>query len=373
MWTLANLLRLSHSEACAELSDLARSNATTYADARAQSGELVADAGRLLRDAEGVLLLAIATERARGVSWEAIGEGLGGISKQAAQQRFADRVEELVTDVLLPHRQGPPGGLGWTAGPDAAARPEQTVRHLDAWAKRHHERTDGGKDVVDELVSRGLRERPREAIARIGTVTRLAHLLVAATGAFTTRELPPGVTERYVRRRLLEEKLALYDAMEREAQSDPIGVRGGRAADARAQAARDFEELVEIRTEETREALTIDWRDDGEAAIALHGRAVSVLRRADDAVDDDEVRGWWLWGVDDAGLAGDRGGAWPQVVGEDVDDDREHLEHAAIGAIAISIGSDLAKGIGPFHADWIAGHEARAQRSGPELGSPGAK
>jgi len=359
MWSIANLLRLSHSAACADVSDLARSSATTYADGYEQGGELVELADRLVRDAEYVRLLAVAAERARGVSWETIGEGLGGVSKQAAQKRFAERVGELVTDVLLPHRQGPPGALGWTAGPDAAANPDTTLQSLDAWAKRHHEATDGGKEHVDELVSHGLRARPREAIARIGTVTRLTELLMEATGAFPTRELPSGVTERYARRRLLEEKVALYAAMQRAAQNDPTGIRSATAADAHEQAARAFEELVELLVEEARDALAIDWRDDEEAVIGWHGRAVAVLAHSDDPVDG-EVRGWWLWGVDDAGQADDRGGAWPQLVDEDLDVDREHLEHAAINAIAAWIGSDQAKGVGPFDAAGIAGREATA-------------
>jgi hypothetical protein len=172
-----------------------------------------------------------------------------------------------------------------------------------------------------------------------------------ATGAFATRELPAGVTVRYARRRLLEEKLALYDAMRTEATTDP------RAADAREQAARAFEELVEIRTEEARDALTIDWRNASEAAVALHGQAVAVLARSDDVVDA-EVRGWWLWGVDDAGLADDRGGAWPQLVDEDLDAEREQLEHAAIAAIATHVGSDQAKGVSPFGPGGIASPSA---------------
>jgi hypothetical protein len=115
-----------------------------------------------------------------------------------------------------------------------------------------------------------------------------------------------------------------------------------RATEAREQAARAFEELVEIRTEEARDALTIEWRNASKASIALHGRAVAVLARSDD-ITDAEVRGWWLWGVDGAGEADDLGGAWPQLVDEDLDAEREQLEHAAIDAIAKSIGSDQAR------------------------------
>ena len=279
-----------HSDACAELSDLARSSATTYADGYAHGGELVEFAHRLVREAEDVRLLAVAAERARGVPWDTIGEALGDISRQAAQKRFGERVDELELDVLLPVRQSAIGdGTTHSVGPEAALNPERTVKRLDAWAQRHHERSDGGKDIVDRLVSHGLRKRSR-ALDHMSAVTKLAALLMDATGSFASRELPPGVTERYARRRLLEAKLALYDAM----RSDSTRVD----ADALEEASRAFDELVEICTDEARERLTIGWSSDEEAVIALHDRPIAVLTKSSDPVDL-EVRGWWLWGVDE--------------------------------------------------------------------------
>ncbi len=52
----------------------------------------VAEAQRLLAAAEEALLAAVAAERNRGVSWEAIGEALG-ITRSTAHGRFADRLE----------------------------------------------------------------------------------------------------------------------------------------------------------------------------------------------------------------------------------------------------------------------------------------
>ena len=351
MWTLPKLLRLAHSDACADLSDLARSSVTTYADGFARGGELVEEADRLVSAAQDVRLLAVAAERARSVSWETIGVALGGVSKQAAQKRFSERVDELQLDVLLPQREGAHDAIGWMAGPDAAARPDETIERLDAWAQRHHERTDGGKELVDRLVSHGLRERPARAVDHIGVELKLVELLMEATGAFAKRELPPGVTERYLRRRVLEVKIAVFDAMRAESSAVDI--------DAREQAARAFAELVELRTDEARELLTIGWRSDDEAAIAVRERPVAVLARTSDRIDD-ETCGWWLWGVSETGEADDRGGAWPQLVDDDLDVEREHLEHAAIEAIATSIGSDLAKGVTPFAPGGIAGPDATA-------------
>jgi len=364
VWTLENLFRLAHSDACSELSDLARSSATTYADGFAHGGELVECAHRLVRDAEDVRLLAVAAERARGVPWDTIGEALGDVSRQAAQKRFGERVDELVLDVLLPVRQSESGdGTSHSVGPQAALEPDRTATRLDAWAQRHHERTDGGKDVVDRLVSHGL--RPARALDHMGAVTRLAGLLMNATGSFASRMLPPGVSERYARRRLLEAKLALYDAMRAEsARVDD---------DAGEQAARAFTELVQIRTEETRERLAIRWSADegvialhdrcsshNGAVITLHDRPVAVLARSSDPVDP-EARGWWLWGVGDDGQADDRGGAWSQLVDEDLDVQREHLEHTAIEALAAWIGSDQAKGTDPFAPGGIAGPDDTAE------------
>lgn len=71
-------------------------------------------------------------------------------------------------------------------------------------------------------------------------------------------------------------------------------------------------------------------------------------------------RSWWLWGVNEAGEADDRDGAWPQLVDDDLEVEREHAEHAALEAIAASIGSDLAKGVAPFGPGGIAGPDATA-------------
>jgi hypothetical protein len=53
----------------------------------------------------------------------------------------------------------------------------------------------------------------------------------------------------------------------------------------------------------------------------------------------------------------DRGGAWPEpVLDEDADEDASSAAAtAALAAVAHHIGSDLAKGVGPFDARGIAG------------------
>lgn len=168
-----------------------------------------------------------------------------------------------------------------------------------------------------------------------------------ATGMFARRELPPGVTDRYARRRLAEARVAMYDAMANERAT-------ANERDLKDDAAHAFQQLAELHTEETRERLTIRWTSDEEAAIALSARPVAMLARTADRVDT-EARGWWLWGVDADGQADERGGAWPQLVDEALDAEREQLEHAAVEAIAHHVGSDLAKGFAPFGPGGIAG------------------
>jgi hypothetical protein len=365
MWTLENLLRLAHCAACAELSDRARSSASTYADGYARGGELAEVADRLVAAAEEVRLLAVAVERERGVSWETIGEVLaGGVSKQAAQKRYGERVDELVLDVLLPLREGPPGGLGWAAGPDGVADPDATLASLDAWARRHHEPADSGTDHLDELVSHGLREQPREATRRIATVTLLADLVMNATGSFATRELPRGVTERYARRRLLEEKVALYDAMRREAKTRQA------LADALEHGEHAFNELVDCHRADLRERLG-HGRADDVVVITLDGRPVQVLAHADDPTDE-QVRGWWLWDVSDHGTA-PKGyelnldvwraarpvlGLGPGEFLADADVDDNAAIAAALDAVCDHIATDAAKGFTPFGPGGIAGPPA---------------
>lgn len=361
MWSFGNLLRLGHAQACRELSDLARTSVDTHPSEDA--AELVELAQRLVAQAEDVLELAVASARERGVSWEQIGELLpgadgSGVSRQAAAKRFGERVEQLQVDTLLPRRAPPrPGGLGWTAGPDGVDYPDETVARLDAWALRHREATDPSlRDRPDDqLVSAGLRARYRPAIDSIGPITRLARLLLDATGPFATTSLPNGVTERYARQRLLEFRLVAADAMLEERRS---GARGG---DPSLIVDRDaiLDELVRSLAEDCREQLAFDWSDEYTATVALHARPMVILARNADRRDRETV-GWWLWGVGpdgDADSAG--GGAWPRFVDVDLQAEREHVEHAAAAVIAADVASDQAKGLGPFAAGGIAGAEPR--------------
>jgi hypothetical protein len=92
--SLKDLTRLAVSQASRDLSDLARSQVPTDADGYLRAGELLEEARRLVSGAEQVLRLAVAFERARGTSWQEIGDGLGA-SRQAAHERYAPVVDEV--------------------------------------------------------------------------------------------------------------------------------------------------------------------------------------------------------------------------------------------------------------------------------------
>ena len=356
MWTLQNLLRLAHSNACAQLSDQARSSATTHADGSWRGGEIIELAQRLVATAEDVLLLAVAVQRARRLSWEAIGESLGGVSKQAAQKRFSERVEELEFDVLLaPLGQPAISDVRTTTivGPDAVIDPDATLARLDAWALRHHERTDDGEDVMDHLVSHGLHERPARTLDHVAVVSRLSGLL--AEVKYRGRELP-AATGGCVRGRLLEAKAAVYDAMGAEPTADHVSTRE--------QTFHSFREL----TDEAQELLSIRWTSDDEAVITMGDRPVAILRRT---MHEAALRGWWLHRVEDRGYVDHSRGAWKHFMEEmgRSGEKPEHLEHRALLVIANMIGSDQAKGIGPFAPGGIAGPgiEHDAPETGAEL------
>jgi hypothetical protein len=179
----------------------------------------------------------------------------------------------------------------------------------------------------------------------------LAQLLLDAMGPFASKPLPPGVTERYARQRLLEFKLAAADAILDERRR-----RGGGRAGADVVLDRDAiaDELAAILAETCRDQLLFDWHDDGQTAtVRLQDKALLIVERSDDDRAPDTV-GWWLWGIG-RDHRPDPGPEWPQPLDVPVDAEREHVEHAAATAIAHHIATDQTKGIEPFAPGGIAG------------------
>ncbi|MFF4542217.1 hypothetical protein [Streptomyces aureus] len=107
-------------------------------DAYAAPGELVEGAQTLVELAQGALRWAVVHERQKGTSWEEIGVRLGGITRQAAHERYRDAVEEWQRSLVQPYEQGT------TASPyaapvlhEAALTPTATGARLDEWARAH--------------------------------------------------------------------------------------------------------------------------------------------------------------------------------------------------------------------------------------------
>ena len=67
-------------------------------------------------------VLAVAFERARGTSWQEIGDELGA-SRQAAHERYASVVDEIHEGILFPWRDGDGVMPGWWACPDGLEDP----------------------------------------------------------------------------------------------------------------------------------------------------------------------------------------------------------------------------------------------------------
>src|SRR4051794_13463754 len=158
-YSFAELHRIAYMAACQQLSERARGQVSTDGDAYRRPGELIDDALALLRQAEQVLRLAVAAERAAATSWQEIGERLD-VTRQSAHERFAAAWRRSPTAILFPEREPDhEGGLGWWACPDGLDDPQRTVGELDAWAARHRERSD--PERAPQPVSAGPRPAPR--------------------------------------------------------------------------------------------------------------------------------------------------------------------------------------------------------------------
>jgi len=351
--------------ACRELSDAARGQVSTYSEEYRRAGELVEDALRLVHQADEVLRLAVAAERAASTSWQEIGERLD-VSRQAAHERFARVVDEISDGVLFPTREPDhEGGLGWSACPDGLEDPEASVRQLDEWALRHREPSDPERG--ESPVSGGLGAREDLAsVEAIGLVTALARRLMDS-------DLPAGVSERAARRVLLERKIEAFDTIARRDS-------GRTARDARVQAGEAFEQLVVWHREDLDRRLTAAPLDDSATEgyrFDLDERPVAQLEFTAEGSHEDT--GWFLWSIDTTAFEASPdemsrwlGDPWPvDVPGVDVGElvvvattqDRPSLRvqaaavaqrtrsealHAARAQLLGDLASDLAKGAQPI-------------------------
>jgi hypothetical protein len=380
-FSYSDLHLIAYMEACRELSDSARGQVSTYGEARRRGGELVEDAARLVADAEEVLRLAIAAERAASTPRQEIGERLG-VTRQSAHERYAAGVQEISDGVLFPTREPEnDDGLGWWACPDGLEDPEATVRRLDEWARHHSERTDPERG--EKPVSGGLgRREDLAAVEAIGLVTTLAKRIM-------NRDLPPGVSERQARRLLLERKVEAFGLIMRRES-------GHQKRDALAQHDEAWDHLVAWHREDLEQRLTVDSVEDAGLEgyrFALDGRPVARLAFT---VTGDEDTGWHLLSIDAAAFeaapedwwrwAGD---PWPvEIAGAQIEIERlvqikreqgtsalfdaarpvvQRTRAAALAAARLQLlgdlASDLAKGVDPFDPSGMAGPRPAEQPS----------
>jgi hypothetical protein len=354
-WSESDLTRLALSAECRELSDLARALVPARPDGAGQPGSLIEEASRLRSRAEQALRLAVAAERARGSSWQDIGNALG-CSRQAAHERYAAIVDEISETIMFPWRDGADAGRGRWACPDGLADPEHTAAQLDRWVARHGE--PSGPDHGDRPVSDGLGGRASlNAADAIERVMELADRLV--NGA-----LPPGVSERTAQRMLLEAKIRAYDLI-------AATQAGARAHEARREGAAAFDELVRWYRADVRDRLGHVAYCDTEAVITYDGRPVQLLQRHNDPADE-EASGWLLCSIGDQSKSGPLAGRQlPAALraailtatglygdGEPVagvDAPRTMALAAALDRVCDQIAGDAAKGHPPFAPGGIAG------------------
>jgi hypothetical protein len=132
-------LRVCLAGQAADIADSARGIVPTYADGFANGGEFVDMANRLAAEAKDLLTIAVAYERSRGLSWEAIGETLG-ISRQAAHERYAAAAQQLTDDLVRVWLLGDdPRFIGLPSG---AVDPAGTADLLDRWVGWQLQSTD---------------------------------------------------------------------------------------------------------------------------------------------------------------------------------------------------------------------------------------
>lgn len=343
MWTPRDLLRLAHADEARALAELAADQVPTCNDNHhVAGGELVEDAQRAVAQAHALLVAAVAAERGRSTSWERIGEILG-TSRQGAQKRFGDRVEELTLAVLLPESRDHEYA-------ELARDPQATVRLLDAWAAQQPLAAGPRAKDLGALVSAGLPSTERRSTQLIPAVTILSGLLIKAFGPSPEKQPPTGVTENYVREQQLRYQIAAFDEL--------VNKRGPGWKDALEQSDAAFDELVALLADQIREQLHVDVDDDGHTLFTLaHGRQrnprpVVVLEHAAVPLAP-EIDGWWIWPADKHGKPSTHGAEQPLQI--DPGAQREQAELEAIAIVANWIGSDLAKGTGPFDAGGIAG------------------
>ncbi|MFE5565934.1 hypothetical protein ACFQ68_13190 [Amycolatopsis japonica] len=171
----ADAARLLYADDARRLSDLARNLVPT--EREHAPGDYIHEALLVLRQAERLAALAAVVERARGATWDEIGAGAGGVTKQSAQRRWAETTE--IVDALA-------GGIGAEGLRSRhASTSRQLAEDLDAWYLRHLEPGDVADDT-DQPVSGYLDERP----VPLGPSRRVSAEILRSTSLLEAPQVP---------------------------------------------------------------------------------------------------------------------------------------------------------------------------------------
>ena len=224
-------LRAAVAELASELADSAAGMVTTYADGYARGGDLAEQAHRIAADARELVRVAVACERTRGTSWEALAEPLGLDSRQAAHDRYSDTVKQLDEAITACWLLGDdPRTIGLPAG---ACDTAETARLLDRWVLERLGATDplshrGADDPArTHPVTSGL--KPMDTLEHSSLVIAAARLVSEHYGDTADMDDPEAWAGHLAMTKSLElglarRKIELYERMlADEAAGKPTG------------------------------------------------------------------------------------------------------------------------------------------------------
>lgn len=222
------LARLALCHELVDLADRATAHVPTENDKWASPAETVGEALVLVNTAQEALTRAVLYERARGTSWEAIGEQLD-ITKQSAHERYRGAEAEWKEALQEPFHPSAPGARVRTLRLHPAAyEPTRAGRDLDQWART---RGHGDHAVTANLPTLTLAEEMNQVLAALNHLYRDMHT-------------PPDPAARLA---LTERKAALLD---RIAVEEGRPDAAAQADEARALAAQLRAELGAARNEQ---------------------------------------------------------------------------------------------------------------------------
>jgi hypothetical protein len=204
-------VRVAVSASAAQVSTAAASLVPTHDEDACPPGELVELAGQLAGAAERTLLLAIACERRRGISWARIAETLDD-DVTAVRERYEARIDDLdrhLVEAWLDPDQA--AGL-----PEGADDPGESAARLDEWLTGDARLDDAFQHHPDSEV----RAHPVSAGLAVMSVTEHQQLLASAARRIAAED-PDDAWSRQAMISLHRRRIALLEWLLAEELNDP--------------------------------------------------------------------------------------------------------------------------------------------------------